>query len=336
MGCHSYTAIVFVTMGNKKNKRKPQQAKKKQPPPPVTAIIVDEDKTEDDSLSPVFAGAAVVTPLAEESSGARFIEDEDSECSNNEEHTTSTLDGFVPIILTDSIAHFDAIQYLFQTSPKLQKKWINMDYVIEALGNLTNVPRPPISTWQQSNHHTSIDFISVLLLGLGKENVGNAADFEIQSAKNYFIGTTQTSSQLSYFLYVDLSPASKVVPFLQLQSASTKPLSHLDYFPVEALELTNYWYSKNAVNLFEPHKDETAFEAAVKMQQLLAEAANNDIKLRELIDGLGVEDELPVHKATGAPVKFPEGSVEKLMKHKKILEINFLLKSVENRSFSVC
>lgn len=72
-------------------------------------------------------------------------------------------------------------------------------------------------------------------------------------------------------------------------------------------------------SFFEPRDDETAFEAATELHQLLHEASNDDSKLRALIDGLGDNDELPVHEATGKPMTMPSYAIQKLLKHKKIL-----------------
>ena len=94
-----------------------------------------------------------------------------------------------------------------------------------------------------------------------------------------------------------------------------------DYYPIEAIKLTNYWYSPEADILFKPMADETAHEAAVNQMKLLEDAVNDDAKLKSLVDGFGSEegDDFPLHRCTGKPIIIPASTLQRLLAHKKIL-----------------
>lgn len=113
-----------------------------------------------------------------------------------------------------------------------------------------------------------------------------------------------------------------ITPTAEEQQRHNQVNNQVENFPVETLEeLTDFWYSKNAANLFCPQGGETAYEAAVAQKELLLCAANDDNALRELIDGLGIDAELPLHESTGVPITLPLSGVQKLLKHKKILAL---------------
>ena len=188
----------------------------------------------------------------------------------------------------------------------LQKRWLDGDAIINAINMLALMPKCPAVA---RGEYDSKNILQALQKGLGaKSLVGDSSpsDFDSDSSKQYFFSRSKTRDGTRYFLYVDMSE-SKIVPaphvlnkeWLDTVSRQTTQFVHRkNILPVELIELTNYWYSSNAEELFHPIEDEeTPMEAAKNQLKLLTVAANDDTKMRELIDGLGVDDELPVHNA---------------------------------------
>ena len=212
---------------------------------------------------------------------------------------------------------YAAITFIFQNK-RLHREWLDAESIIDAINMLSQMPKCPAVV---KGIYKSKDILPALQKGVGsKELVGDSAcDFGCHSQKEFFFAKQKTRDAMYYFIYVDSRP-SKIVPaprvgnsnwLEDVRQTTSLLVTRFNTFPLELIELTNYWYSTNAMKLFEPTEDETPREAARNQMRILLEAANDDAKMRELIDGLGINDDLPVHKATGEPIKLDKMAVER-------------------------
>jgi hypothetical protein len=245
---------------------------------------------------------AMITPVAQETTAA-FV-DERSAAQQKKDY-------------------FDAIKHVF-SNQKLQQQWHFVDHVVEAINNLATMPKTAVV----KGVYEAKDFLSALQKGVGsKELVGDkiVSDFDSLSRKEFFFIKRKSRERTFYYVYVNTLFTLKRVPSPKLTNnewlseIEGKTLSKADYFPVELIALTNYWYSTEANNLFNPREDETAFEAASSQMELLEAAANNERQLREIINGLAEDDELPLRRNTDKPIALSDASVQRLLAHQKDL-----------------
>ncbi|KAL3902314.1 MAG: hypothetical protein SGARI_005900 [Bacillariaceae sp.] len=171
-------------------------------------------------------------------------------------------------------------------------------------------------------------FLVALQRGLGsKLLVGfESIDFDQVSTKSVFFAKNKKRDGMRYYVYFDESLDEKVVARPRVndeawvQSVDRVIISRFDYLPMKLIEMTNYWYSHDAEVLFEPCTGETAHEAAAAMFELLSKAANDRRQLKNIIVGLGDdEEEIPVNEATGKRIVIPAASTERLLAHLKML-----------------
>lgn len=151
-----------------------------------------------------------------------------------EEHTTETL-----VAKATPSAFFNAIQEVF-SNKKLQRKWINVSQVVEAINNLATMPKTSV----ERGRYESKLFLSALQKGLGKLFVGcESSDFDCPSAKNYFFVKHKNRDGLHYYVYVDTSAdEGKVVPKAIVADKGWREavdgfkISRFEYLPFELIE----------------------------------------------------------------------------------------------------
>ena len=184
----------------------------------------------------------------------------------------------------------------------LHRQWLVVDTVIAAITDLSIRPR----TGVPPGVYRSSDVLPALRRGLGADMVGDnvQTDFECPTDKDFFLAKKRGRDRTLYFLYVDTQVGGamegmKIIPQPQLDSPAwidrvmSISFNKIDYFPVELLEITNYWYSPEAADQFNPFDGESSLDAAKNMLEILTKAANSDEETRRLIDGLNEGDSLP-------------------------------------------
>jgi hypothetical protein len=186
---------------------------------------------------------------------------------------------------------FNEIECLFYSCKELQKKWLSGEAVIKAINRISKYPSSPaFNMFGLRRPFESQELFGALKVGHGGETgIGmHSIDIGAASPKTFFFQKAKVNNVTRYYLYVDLSTDSKVVPNVLPEQAEEVVCQFelKDVLPVEVYELINPWYAREYEKVFEPRDDETVREAVKNQMSLLRTAANDEKKMRELVDDL--------------------------------------------------
>jgi hypothetical protein len=193
---------------------------------------------------------------------------------------------------------FLSIEYLFDmNSGKYQGEWWDATIVVKIVNYLAKLPDSLAYNPGQPAFKEA-DLLPAIREGLGSKHlIGNDFnDFEVESLKKYFTAKDRTREGTFYYLFVDKTE-TKTVPRLnlkdreQLEEIGLKEMNKQDFLPASTLEDVNWWYSVDAEKLFKPRENETTRDAAEIMVVLLRLAANDEGRMKELIENLDEEGE---------------------------------------------